>query len=351
MVTISAAQAHGRLYILQATETHTERIVIIGAGPCGLAAAVELKKIGLDPLVIEKQNIVHSISRYPVYMEFFSTPENLEIDDIPFTTAGPKPTRLEALHYYRTVAQRKGVRIHAFTTVDRLTARPEGGFALDARRREKRPVRYEADIVIVATGYFDHPNLLGVPGEDLPKVTHFFTEAHPYANTDVVIVGGANSAVDAALEIERVGARVTVVHRGEALARVKPWVLPVFMAKVDKGAIRLMLRSKVKAIAEETIEIETPDGPVTMPNDFVLAMTGFHPDRRFLSEAGVVIEPEGWPRYDEETMETNVPGLYLAGVVASRNEANEIFIESGRFHGRKIAAHLLASGRVAGMPR
>ncbi|AGA57831.1 putative bacillithiol system thiol disulfide oxidoreductase, YpdA family [Thermobacillus composti KWC4] len=337
---------------MQAQEIHRENIIIIGAGPCGLAAAVELKKIGLNPLVIEKQNVVHSISRYPVYLEFFSSPENLEIDDIPFTTAGPKPTRLEALHYYRTVALRRGVRIHTFTTVERLSARPEGGFALEARRRATRPVRYEADIVIVATGYFDHPNLLDVPGEDLPKVTHFFTEAHPYTNTDVVIVGGANSAVDAALELERVGARVTVVHRGETLARgVKPWVLPVFMAKVDKGAVKLMLRSKVAAIAEETIDIETPDGIVTLPNDFVLAMTGFHPDRRFLSEAGVVIEPEGWPRYDDETMETNVPGLYLAGVVASRNEANEIFIESGRFHGRKIAAHLLATGRIAGVPR
>jgi thioredoxin reductase (NADPH) len=337
----------GRLFILDTRETRRERIIIIGAGPCGLAAAVELQKIGLDPLVIEKQNVVHSISRYPVYMEFFSTPENLEIDGIPFTTAGAKPTRLEALHYYRTVALRRGVRIHTFTTVDRLTAKPDGGFLLEARRRSVRPVRYEADYVIVATGYFDHPNLLGVPGEDLPKVSHFFVEAHPYTNTDVVIVGGANSAVDAALEIERVGARVTVVHRGEALARgVKPWVLPVFMAKVEKGAIRLMLRSRVKAIAEETIDIETPDGTVTMPNDFVLALTGFHPDRRFLSEAGVAIEPEGWPRYDDETMETNVPGLYLAGVVASRNEANEIFIESGRFHGRKIAAHLLATGRV-----
>jgi len=337
---------------MQAQEIHRENIIIIGAGPCGLAAAVELKKIGLNPLVIEKQNVVHSISRYPVYLEFFSSPENLEIDDIPFTTAGPKPTRLEALHYYRTVALRRGVRIHTFTTVERLSARPEGGFALEARRRATRPVRYEADIVIVATGYFDHPNLLDVPGEDLPKVTHFFTEAHPYTNTDVVIVGGANSAVDAALELERVGARVTVVHRGETLARgVKPWVLPVFMAKVDKGAVKLMLRSKVAAIAEETIDIETPDGIVTLPNDFVLAMTGFHPDRRFLSEAGVVIEPEGWPRYDDETMETNVPGLYLAGVVASRNEANEIFIESGRFHGRKVAAHLLATGRIAGVPR
>lgn len=337
---------------MQAQEIHRENIIIIGAGPCGLAAAVELKKIGLNPLVIEKQNVVHSISRYPVYLEFFSSPENLEIDDIPFTTAGPKPTRLEALHYYRTVALRRGVRIHTFTTVERLSAKPEGGFALEARRRATRPVRYEADIVIVATGYFDHPNLLDVPGEDLPKMTHFFTEAHPYTNTDVVIVGGANSAVDAALELERVGARVTVVHRGETLARgVKPWVLPVFMAKVDKGAVKLMLRSKVAAIAEETIDIETPDGIVTLPNDFVLAMTGFHPDRRFLSEAGVVIEPEGWPRYDDETMETNVPGLYLAGVVASRNEANEIFIESGRFHGRKIAAHLLATGRIAGVPR
>lgn len=332
---------------MNALETHHERIIIIGAGPCGLAAAVELQKIGLDPLVIEKQNVVHSISRYPVYLEFFSSPENLEIDDIPFTTAGAKPTRAEALHYYRTVALRRNVRMHTFTTVERLQPKEGGGFVLEARRRAGRPIRYEAGCVIVATGYFDHPNMLEVPGESLPKVSHFFTEAHPYTNTDVVIVGGANSAVDAALELERVGARVTVVHRGEQLARgVKPWVLPVFMAKVDKGDIKLLLSSRVVSIAEESIEIETPEGTIAMANDFVLAMTGFHPDRRFLSEAGVAIEPEGWPRYDEETMETNVPGIYLAGVVASRNEANEIFIESGRFHGRKIAEHLHATGRL-----
>lgn len=329
----------------QLTEPIQERIIIIGAGPCGLAAAIELQAIGIDPLIIEKMNVVHSISRYPVYLEFFSTAEMLEIGDIPFTTAGGKPTRLEALNYYRTVALRRSVRMQTYTTVERVTKRADGGFDVEAVNRSGTSLKYIADTVVVATGYFDNPNMLGIPGEELPHVSHFFTEAHPYTNTDVVIIGGSNSAIDAALELERAGARVTVVYRGPDYAKgIKPWVLPLFKGKVEKGAIRIMFESQVTAIAPDTATVATPAGIETLRADFVLALTGFHPDRRFLSEAGVTIEPEGWPTFDETTMETNVPGIFLAGVVASRREANEIFIESGRFHGRQIAACLQARG-------
>ncbi|EXX87709.1 hypothetical protein BG53_03535 [Paenibacillus darwinianus] len=321
---------------------HTERVIIIGAGPCGLAAAIELQQAGLDPLIIEKQNVVHSISQYPVYLQFFSSPELLEIGDIPFTTAGDKPSRIEALNYYRSVALRREVRMHTYSEVTRLVPLPNGRFSLEARNRYGKPLRYEAERVVIATGYFDHPNLLGIPGEELDKVSHFFREAHPYTRTRVAIIGGSNSAIDAALELERVGAEVTVVYRGADYASgIKPWVLPLFESKVAKGHIRMMFASRVIAIEEESVTVSSAEGEERLPNDFVLALTGFHPDRRFLSDAGVRIEPEGWPFFDEQTMETNVPGVFLAGVVASRREANEIFIETGRFHGRKIAAHLM----------
>ena len=320
---------------------HYEPIVIIGAGPCGLAAAIELQAAGFDPLVIEKENVVHSISQYPVYLQFFSSPELLEIGGIPFTTAADKPSRLEALHYYRTVALRRNVRIHTHTTVAGLQRADSGRFRLPAVRRSGRELIYEADTVVVATGYFDHPNLLGIPGEELDHVSHFFREAHPYTRTRVTIIGGSNSAIDAALELERVGASVTVVYRGSGYAAgIKPWVRPIFESKVNKGLIRMLFDSRVTAIGPESVTVATPDGAEELPNDFVLALTGFHPDRKFLSEAGIRIEPEGWPAFDETTMETNVPGIYLAGVVASRREANEIFIETGRFHGKLIAEHL-----------
>ncbi|PZD97042.1 YpdA family putative bacillithiol disulfide reductase [Paenibacillus sambharensis] len=323
-----------------------EPVIIIGAGPCGLAAAIELQQTGVDPLVIEKKNVVHSITQYPVYMQFFSSPELLEIADIPFTTAGDKPSRLEALNYYRNVALRREVRLQTYTDVKSVTPLQEGGFLLEARSKAGKELAYHAEQVIVATGYFDHPNMLGIPGEEREKVSHFFREAHPYTKTRVVIIGGSNSAIDAALELQRVGADVTVVYRGEGYAAgIKPWVLPIFESKVSKGQIRMMFASQVIAIEEDTVSIRTPEGIEQLDNDFVLALTGFHPDREFLTAAGVRIEPEGYPYFQEETMETNVPGLYLAGVVASRREANEIFIETGRFHGRRIAAHLKTKTR------
>ncbi|WP_054024693.1 YpdA family putative bacillithiol disulfide reductase [Bacillus sp. FJAT-28004] len=318
-----------------------EEAIIIGAGPCGLAAAIELERIGLQPLVIEKRNIVHSISQYPTYMHFFSSPEMLEIGGIPFTTANDKPSRLEALHYYRTAAQRNHVRVQAYEAIKSIT--PEDGqFILQGEDRFGEKRLYKSRYVIIATGYFDHPNELGIPGEQLNKVSHFFRESHPYVGMKVAIIGGSNSAIDAALELERVGADVTVVYRGNDYSTsIKPWVKPGFQSKVTKGSIRMLFQSTVTSIENNYITVHGPEGDIQIENDFVLALTGFHPDRNFLNASGVTIEEEGYPTFNEDTMETNIPGIYLAGVVASRHEANEIFIESGRYHGHKIAEHIL----------
>ncbi|MCQ6560116.1 YpdA family putative bacillithiol disulfide reductase [Paenibacillus mendelii] len=324
-----------------------EQIIIIGAGPCGLAAAIELQAVGVDALIIEKRNVVHSISQYPTYMHFFSTPELLEIGGIPFTTANDKPSRIEALNYYRNVALRRQVRINAYEAVTSITPLAGGMYELTSLNRHGEQLSYQAKAVVIATGYFDHPNELGIPGEDLDKVSHFFREAHPYTGMKVAIIGGSNSAIDAALELERVGAHATVVYRGEQYSKsIKPWVRPSFESLVNKGRIDMRFSSRVIAIDSRSVTIESPEGTVQIDNDFVLALTGFHPDRAFLTSIGVTIEPEGYPTFNENTMETNVPGIYLAGVVASKREANEIFIETGRFHGRKIAAHLIDSERV-----
>ncbi|UVI27634.1 YpdA family putative bacillithiol disulfide reductase [Paenibacillus spongiae] len=323
-----------------------EQIIIIGAGPCGLAAAIELQAVGVDALIIEKRNVVHSISQYPTYMHFFSTPELLEIGGIPFTTANDKPSRIEALNYYRNVALRRQVRINAYEAVTSITPSAEGLYELTSVNRHGEQLAYRAKAVVIATGYFDHPNELGIPGEDLDKVSHFFREAHPYTGMNVAIIGGSNSAIDAALELERVGAKVTVVYRGEHYSKsIKPWVKPSFESLVSKGRIAMRFSSRVVAIDSRSVTIENAEGTEQIANDFVLALTGFHPDRAFLTSIGVTIEPEGYPTFNEDTMETNVPGIYLAGVVASKREANEIFIETGRFHGKKIATHLLASER------
>lgn len=324
-----------------------EEAVIIGAGPCGLAAAIELERIGLHPLVIEKRNIVHSISQYPTYMHFFSSPELLEIGDIPFTTANDKPSRLEALNYYRTASQRHRIRVQAYEAITRIKPR-DGAFLLHSEDRFGQQRIYKSRYVIIATGYFDHPNELGIPGEQLSKVSHFFRESHPYVGMKVAIIGGSNSAIDAALELERVGAEVTVIYRGnDYSSSIKPWVKPGFQSKVAKGSIRMLFQSTVTAIENNDITVRGPEGDALLPNDFVLALTGFHPDRNFLTASGVMMEEEGYPTFQEDTMETNVSGIYLAGVVASRHEANEIFIESGRYHGRKIAEHILRKKDIA----
>jgi thioredoxin reductase (NADPH) len=320
-----------------------EEVIIVGAGPCGLSAAVELQKRGISPLIIEKNAIVHSIYLYPTNMQFFSTPELLEIGGIPFTTPNEKPTRHEALTYYRKVAQHYKLRINSYQEVKTIL-KQDGIFALETENRAGKKITYQARNVVVATGYFDHPNLLGIPGEDLPKVTHYFREAHPYTGTDVAIIGGNNSAVDAAMELLRVNARVTVIYRGESYSpNIKPWVRPVFESMVNKGNIRMLFKSRVELIEETCIHVNIDGKVERINNDFVLALTGFRPDRKMLANAGVTIAGEyEMPVFNPETMETNVAGLYIAGVIASGKEANEVFIETGRMHGVAIADHITA---------
>lgn len=321
-----------------------ENIIIIGAGPCGLSAAVELQRAGFSPLVIEKNCLVHSIYLYPTHLQFFSTPELLEIGGIPFTTPNEKPSRDEALVYYRNVAIREKLRIRSYEEVTQVERKEKDHFRLHTKDRFGRQSIIEARYVVMATGYFDYPNMLGIPGEDLPHVTHYFKEAHPFTGAKVAIIGGSNSAVDAAMELHRAGADVTLVYRGSEYSRsIKPWVRPVFESLVNKGRIRMFFNAHVQQIMQNTIQIKTESGERTLDIDFVLALTGFRPDRSLLSSLGIEIHPEtGAPYHNPETMETNVPGFYIAGVVASsKYDANEIFIETGRMHGVSIAQHIM----------
>lgn len=319
-----------------------EEVIIIGAGPCGLSAAIELDRAGLNPLVIEKNVVVHSIYQYPTYMQFFSTPELLEIGGFPFTTPNDKPSRLEALTYYRNVAQHCRLRIRSYETVTAAVKQEDGIFRVDSVNRFGENLSTQARAVVVATGYFDHPNLLGIPGEELPNVTHFYREAHPYTGMKVCIIGGNNSAVDAAMDLLKVGADVMVVYRGDDYSpNIKPWVRPIFESMVHKGRIKMLFGSRVEAIDLHSVTVNTPEGMRKLDNDFVLALTGFRSSRKFLADSGVQVEGE-WelPVYNPETMETNMEGLFLAGVVAAGRDANEIFIETGRNHGKLIASRL-----------
>jgi len=320
-------------------------VIIIGAGPCGLSAAIECQRQGLSSLIIEKNFIVHSIYLYPTQMQFFSTAELLEIGEVPFTSPHEKPFRHEALVYYRRAAAQHGLDISSYEealTVNRLE---DGSFEVHtANMRGERQIRRAAHVVI-ATGYFDQPNLIGIPGEELPKVTHYFGEAHPYTGMKVTVIGGSNSAVDAALELLRVGASVDMVYRGDSIsANIKPWVRPIFESMVQKEKITLHLQSRVTDINTDSVIITSGEGQIRrLDNDFVLALTGFRPNRTLLSSAGVHMGNEAdKPDFDPATMETNISGLYVAGVIASGSNANEVFIETGRGHGRLIASHIAA---------
>lgn len=316
-----------------------EEVIIIGAGPCGMAAAIALQEKGIKPLLIEKGNVAQSIYRFPTHQTFFSTPEKLEIGDVPFIINERKPSRHQALAYYRHVARLKNLRINAYEKVTAVTPLEDGTFRVDSEKMDGSTPSYTASYVIVATGYYDHPNLLDIPGGRLEKVIHYFKEAHPFYNQDVVVIGGKNSAVDAALELEKAQARVTVLYRGSEIpSAVKPWILPEFESLIRHGKIKMEFNAEVKEIGPRHVTYEVNGEKKTIPNDFVLAMTGYHPDHSFLTRIGVGIDPEtGRPQYDEETMETNIPNLFVAGVIAAGNNANEIFIENGRFHGPKIA--------------
>ncbi|KMY54636.1 hypothetical protein AC623_12450 [Bacillus sp. FJAT-27231] len=314
---------------------HKEDCIIVGGGPCGLAAAIALKEIGKDPLIIEKGNIVNSIYKYPTHQTFFSSSEKLAIGDVPFIIEERKPKRNQALTYYREVVKMKNLRIHRFETVERVEKMSDELFRIDTSAQT-----YEAKYVIIATGYYDHPNYMNIPGEELDKVLHYFKEAHPYFDTDVAVIGGKNSAVDAALELHKAGARVTVLYRGSEYSKsIKPWILPEFEGLVRNGEIKMEFDAEVMEITKDMVIYQQNGEEKCLKNDFVFAMTGYHPDHHFLKEMGVGIDQEtGRPIYNEETKETNVKGIFIAGVIAAGNNANEIFIENGRFHGGEIAA-------------
>ena len=335
-------------------------LVVVGAGPCGLAAAIAAKRAGLSAVVFDRGAIVSGIASYPTYMTFFSTAERIAIGGVPFIVATDKPTRRDALAYYRGVATVHGLEVRQFETVERLTAgtatagtatttisderyrMPEIGWSVETVTLggERRTLATRA--VVVATGYFGRPNLLGVPGESLPHVRHGYVDGHWAWNQDVVIVGGANSAVDAALDMHRAGGRVTMVHFADALdANVKPWVRPEIEARIREGSIRAVFGARVTAIAADAVIAESAEGVQRIPATQVYTMIGYLPETGLLEQVGVPIDATtGIPSHDPITMATPVPGIYLAGVIASGLQANRIFIENGRDHGDQIVAHL-----------
>lgn len=319
-----------------------EDVIIVGGGPCGLAAAISLQNIGLSPVIIEKGNVVEAIYKYPTHQTFFSTSEKLAIGDVPFIIEGRKPKRNQALVYYREVVKLKNLQVNRFETVERVEKKQDGFAVITSK------ATYNAKNVIIATGYYDHPNLLGIPGEELPKVSHYFKEGHPYFDTDVVVIGGKNSSIDAALELHKAGARVTVVYRGKTYSSsIKPWILPEFEGVVKSGEITMLFESHVEEITRENVKILQQNQVVSLKNDFVFAMIGYHPDHEFLREMGVQIDEEsGRPLLNELTMESNIDGLYIAGVLAAGNNANEIFIENGRFHGQLIADSIVEKEKL-----
>jgi len=316
-------------------------VLVIGAGPTGLACAIEAQKIGLKAVILDKGCLVNSVYNYPTNMTFFTTPELLEIGDIPFACASSKPTRQEALEYYRRVADHYQLHIHQYQWVKTVTGR-DGDFRITGTDRASKIHDYRAKKVIVATGYYDLPNQLNIPGEDLAKVLHYYKEPHPYYDSDVLVIGGKNSAAEVALDLWRHGARVTLVHRDVQISTsIKYWVRPDLENRIKNGEITAYLRSSVREIGADYAVIQTPKGPLHLANDFVFAMTGYHPDYDFLHSVGLELSDVQFrPFCDPETLESNVNGIYVAGVIVAGSRTSEIFIENGRFHGKQIAAHL-----------
>jgi thioredoxin reductase (NADPH) len=315
----------------------TYDVVCIGGGPTGLATAIEAKRAGLRALVVEKGCLCNSLYRYPTNMIFFTTAERLEIGDLPLTSATEKPTRNEALKYYRKAAEHYQLEVRLYETVERIEGN-KGSFALHTRTARGVADRHAARNVVIATGYYDLPNQLDVPGEDLPHVSHYYTEAHPFWGKEVVVVGGRNSATEAALDLFRTGARVTLVHRGAELSsRIKYWVRPDIENRIKAGEIRALLETRVTRIEPGQVWVQGRNGERAVPAVQVFALTGYHPDFDFLRAQGIALDAQtNRPALNPDTHESNVPGIYLAGVVIGGNTTGEIFIENGRFHGHQI---------------
>jgi thioredoxin reductase (NADPH) len=327
--------------------THPDPVIdllVIGAGPTGLACAIEAQRAGFTAVLVDKGCLCNSLFHYPSNMTFFTTPELLEIGDMPFPSPNQKPSRDEALEYYRKVAEHYRLDIRQYETVQRVTG-TDGNFTVHTTDRFGRPLAHRARKLVIATGYYDLPNYLNIPGENLSKVFHYYHDPHPYFRLDVLVIGGKNSAAIAALDLWRHGARVTLVHRGSEMHRhVKYWILPDINNRIKNGEITAFFSSTVERITEDEVTLRTPDGERMLPNHFVFALTGYRPDFEFLEALGVKLDENNdrCPACDPTTLESNVPGIYLAGVVVAGERTNEIFIENGRFHGKQIAADLLA---------
>ncbi len=321
----------------------TYDIICIGAGPTGLATAIEAKRARMRPLVIDKGCLCNSIYHYPVNMVFFTTPELLEIGDLPLVCAAEKPTRAEALKYYRKAAEHYGLELRLYERVLRVDGR-DGNFTVVTKTEKGTEERYSSKKIAVATGYYDLPNELGVPGEELPHVSHYYTEPHEFWNQDVVVIGGKNSAAEAALDLFRNGARVTLVHRRKDLgATIKYWVRPDIENRIKAGQVKALFETRVKQITKDDAVVENGAGEKRLPARQVFALIGYHPDFAFIEKLGVQLDPENRkPALDLDTLESNVPGIHLAGVVIGGRHTGEIFIENGRFHGKQIIEALKA---------
>lgn len=326
----------------------TYDVICIGAGPTGLASAIEAVRAGLKPLVIDKGALCNSIYHYPVNMYFFTTPELLEIGDLPLVCAAEKPTRVEALKYYRKAAEHYGLELRLYETVLRLDG-SDGHFTVTSRTEKGVEQKYTGKKVVIATGYYDLPNLLGVPGEELAHVSHYYTEPHEFWNQDVVVIGGKNSAAEAALDLYRNGARVTLVHRNAELgSTIKYWVRPDIENRIKAGQVNALFNTRVNAITRDEVIVENGSGEKRLPARQVFALTGYHPDFTFIEGFGVKLDAQTKkPALDPETLESNVPGLYLAGVVIGGRHTSEIFIENGRFHGKQIINALKGKSTAA----
>jgi thioredoxin reductase (NADPH) len=317
-------------------------LLVIGAGPTGLACAIEAQRAGFTALLVDKGCLCNSLFHYPSNMTFFTTPELLEIGNMPFSSPNQKPNRNEALEYYRKVAEHYRLNIRQYENVERIDG-SDGNFIVHTTDRFGRMLQIRARKLVVATGYYDLPNYLGIPGEGLNKVKHYYHEPHPFYGLDVLVIGGKNSAAIAALDLWRHGAKVTLVHRGAEMHRhVKYWILPDINNRIKNGEIDACFNSNVTSIKEDDVTLSTPQGTVTLANHFVFALTGYHPDFSFIERLGVALDEanDRCPVCDPTTLESNVPGIYLAGVVVAGERTNEIFIENGRFHGQLIAESL-----------